>query len=1121
MKCAECQAENPETKKFCRKCGRKLSLSCPECGAEVLTDDAYCGECGDDLRKPGDTPPIELNRPHPYTPKHLTDKILTMRASIEGERKVVTILFADVVNSTAIFGKLDPEDVHQIMDGYFRILMDKIHRHEGTVNQFRGDCLMALFGAPVAHEYHAQLACLAALRIQRAMENYKKDMRARFGIDFRVRIGISSGLVVVGSIGDDLRTDYTADGDNVNVASRMESLARPDTILISENTYKLVKDYFEFEPQGNAKIKGKDEPQKVYVLLGPVHIGTRIAASAAKGLTPFVGRNRELNAIKKAYDKARLGQGQMVGIVGEAGVGKTRLLLELKKVLPQGAYIYFEGYCFHHGVSMPYLPILDVLRSYFRIKEGERESVIKQKMNERILDLDANLMSVIGPLQDLLTINIEDQEYADLEPKQKRMSIFEAIRDLLVRGSREKPLVLALEDLQWIDKTSEHFLDYMTKWLHDTSILVILLYRPDYIHGWADKAYFKEVKVDQFSSNDSEQFISAILKDGEVSPQLRDLILSETSGNALYMEELTKSLLENGSIIRSGNQYILSKKASNIKVPDTIQEIIAARVDHMAEEPKMILQMASVIGREFPFRLLSHIIEVKEKLNSKLVTLQKLGFIYKKRPSVELKYAFRHAFGHEVVYGSLLLEKRKVIHENIGKALEELYASRLEEFYEMLAYHYSRSGNVEKAFQFNRLSAQKAESNWSHREACNFYNDALSLFNKLPATLKNKKEKMKVIASIIPPLAFLGFPEGSLEIIQQGELLARELQDEYHLGKIHNALGIYYSHKGDPQLGMKYFEDAFQKARNKQDIDLMAPIAFGLTISYAQTGEYYKMVEMAPDVISLIGAEQRETDSFSMGWNPYSLLCSYCGHGMGNLGAFGKGKVFLEKGLQNATKMNDLTNLGLVEIQFGRFYLAKGDWEPARVHFENGLRYNEQAKWTFGAAGSFIGLGFACAMLGELERGKSLVEMGIEIYRDIDMEVFLSLAYVHLGHIYMVLGDIEKAQKLADRGLDLSQQHNERLIEAGVWFLLGKILRKTTPHKIAGAEECILKGIEISAKLRVKAYCSLGYLYLGQVYLTGGEKEKAIKHLNKAEGLFRGMGMDYWLDKAQESLAAL
>jgi class 3 adenylate cyclase len=419
MICPKCQTENPDTKKFCRKCGSKLSLVCPRCSSECLLEDDFCGECGHSLTEPAITG-IDYSQPQSYTPKFLADKILTTKGSMEGERKLITVFFADVANYTAFSEKLDPEEVHQIMDGYFKILMDEIHRYEGTIDKFAGDGIMALFGAPLAHEDHAQRACHAALTVQRAIKDYGVKVRRDCGIEFKVRVGLNSGLVIVGSIGSDLRMDYTAIGDTTNLASRMQTMADPDTILVSSDTYKLARDFFKFKPLGQVKVKGKEEAIETYELIAPADVETRIDAAVVKGLTKFVGRKREIATLKESFEKAVGGSGQIVGIVGEAGVGKSRLLLEARKVLPPDTYMYLEGRCLHHGGSMPYLPFLDILRSYFDIKEGEREFIINKKIKERIIQLDENLMNILPPLQEMLSLKVEDEQFLRLDRQYKR-----------------------------------------------------------------------------------------------------------------------------------------------------------------------------------------------------------------------------------------------------------------------------------------------------------------------------------------------------------------------------------------------------------------------------------------------------------------------------------------------------------------------------------------------------------------------------------------------------------------------------------------------------------------------------------------------------------------------------
>ena len=947
MKCPKCHHENPEDANFCNGCGQKLEIACLECGKHNPPGSRFCNGCGHDLRKPEQAPPIDVSRPKSYTPKHLADKILTSRSSIEGERKLVTVLFADVANSTATFGNLDPEQVHEIMDGCFRILMDEIHKYEGTINQFTGDGVMALFGAPIAHEDHAQRACHAALAIQNACIPYAEKLERDYGIEFKIRIGLNTGPVVVGSIGDDLRMDYTAQGDTANLAARMESSAEPGTVLASRNTYRLSRDFFEFGSKGPIQVKGKDAPQEAYILLRSSEVGTRIAAAAAKGLTRFVGRKRELEVLEDAFEKAASGKGQVVGIVGEAGVGKSRLLFEFRHALPRVGYAYLEGRCLHYGNAMPYLPILDIFRSYLGIKEGDQEQVIKERMSERILGLDEHLQSIIPPIQELLSLQVDDEEYARLKPAEKREKTFEAIRDLLIRGSQERPIVLAIEDLHWIDKTSEEFLDYMIGWLPTTRILLLLLYRPEYTHTWGSKSYYGKIGVDQLSAITSAELVQAILEGGEVIPELNDLILGRAAGNPFFMEELTHSLLENGSILKKEDRYVLSADPSAIQVPDTVQGIIAARMDRLEENLKRIMQVAAVIGREFAFRILQAITEMKEDLKSDLLNLQGLEFIYEKSLFPELEYIFRHALTQEVAYNSLLLKRRKEIHEKIGKTIESLYAQRLDECYEMLAYHYSKSENLEKAYYYLRLSGDKAVGKHSPREAFRFHKEALSMLHRLPDCEKNRKELVDICLSMIIPMIFLGFPEDSIQILTQGEEYARDVGDKKGLVRIAGILSVYYYQKGAKAPAREYGEVAFYEAEKIQDVGLIATSALILCYAYFFIAKHQEILELAPRVLKLLESSKNESTLFGFPTAEYPTLCIICGLVYTFLGDFEKAKTYCDKGLSSAKKTNDLRTLMIIHFFYsGGLYLFKGEGKLAMSHCERFLKYAEETKWS-------------------------------------------------------------------------------------------------------------------------------------------------------------------------------
>jgi class 3 adenylate cyclase/tetratricopeptide (TPR) repeat protein len=1120
MKCPECLFDNREGAKFCKKCGNTLELKCSQCGYPYEPDSLFCDECGHDLRKPTDAPPIDRDEPQSYTPKFLAEKILTTRSSIEGERKLVTVLFADVAHSTSMAEKLDPEEVHQIFDGCFKILMDEIHKYEGTINQFLGDGLMALFGAPVAHEDHAQRACYASLSIQKAMVRYGEELRADHGIDFKIRIGLNSGHVVVGSIGDDLRMDYTAVGDTTHVASRMQTMAQPGSILVSQASYKIARDYFEFESLGKVEVKGKEAPVEVFKLIDVSDVDTRIEASVAKGLTPFVGRKNSMAALMEAYEKAKTGSGQIVGMVGEAGVGKSRLLLEFRKQLLAEDITYVEGRCLHYGGTMPYLPILDILRSYFEIEEGDREFLVKRKMEERILQLDERLKGVLPSFQDLLSLKVEDEEYLKLEPEQKREKTFEAIRDLLIQDTQKDLFIVTVEDLHWVDKTSEDFLNYLIGWLAHARVLLILLYRPEYTHHWGSKSYYNHIGLDQLTMQSSAELVQAILEDGEAEPELRELILDRAAGNPLFMEELTYTLLENGSINRKDRQYVLNRKPSDMVIPDTIQGIIAARMDRLEENLKQTMQVASVIGRDFAFRILQAITGVRKELKSHLLNLQGLEFIHEKQLFPELEYIFKHALIQEVAYNSLLVKRRNEIHNRIGEAIETLYPERLEEFYEMLAYHFSKSDALEKAYRYLRLAGEKATRNHSTWEAFRFYKGATSILDRMPATEENKRKRLDVLRLMAIPMSLLGFPDDSLEILHEGEALSRELGNGKVLARFYGGLGVYYSHKGQHTQGIEYSEKGFEESRKIEDIELMTSLAFELCTSYFGSGLFYKIVDAAQSVLHLLERTKIQHESLGKLVSTYPILCAYYGNSMGMLGNFGEGIIFCEKGLRTAPQ-DDLRTLGLCELQYGYLLATKGDGKPAIEHFQKCIEYVEDMKWVFISALAWTGLGLSYLSLGDPDTARKHIERGLSIQKAGGVEWWLSLHWCYLSQAHFYLGNLKDARSCVAEALKLAQTHDEKHAEGQALYWMGTILAQTDRSEGDKAENYILQGIKMSDQLRLRPLSSAGYLHLGRLYQVIGQRQKALENLKKAEGMFREMGMDRLIARAQELIGEL
>ena len=773
MKCPKCQFENAEEMQFCGKCGAKLEKICPQCNFSNPADFMFCGKCGHNFRKAGESPPIDYSEPQSYTPKFLADKILTNRSAIEGERKLVTVLFADVANYTSMAEKLDPEEVHQIMDGCFKILMDEIHKYEGTINQFTGDGVMALFGAPVAHEDHAQRACHAALSIQKAIGDFSEKVNKDCGVNFQMRIGINSGPVIVGAVGDDLRMDYTAVGDTTNLAARMESLAESGSILVAVNTYKIVRYFFKLEPLGQIQLKGKELPQEAYEIIGVSEVETRMEASLARGLTKLVGRKPEMEILHTAWQRVKSGEGRVVDVVGEAGVGKSRLIYEFQKTISEEATI-LTGVCIHYGRSINFLPVIDVVREAFGIKEGMSEQEAGQRIRERAA---AGLASMIPFYLNLLSLKTDDSKFNSLNPEGRKFGTFEAVKDLLVNLSEERPLVVFLEDIHWMDKISEEFFNFFTHSIHGRPIMMLTAYRTEAEPPWIKGAHYRQLGLEALSAKSSVRLVHNILEGLELDPGLEEKIVVKTGGNPFFVEEIVRELLERGDLVQEGDRYVSRRPIDQLDIPSSVQGVLAARMDRLSENLKRTMQVASVIGRDFAYKILRSIMELGDELRTHLTNLVGIEVLYEKALYPELEYIFKHALTQEVAYESLLKQRRREIHGRIAKTIEELYADRLEQHYELLAHHWELSDSPDRSIEYLVLAGEKSNLSQAAHTTVDFCMRALTRIDKSDRAA-DPDLMMKIREGLAASFHVMGRIEESFENYQEAVRLARESGDQ-------------------------------------------------------------------------------------------------------------------------------------------------------------------------------------------------------------------------------------------------------------------------------------------------------------------------------------------------------
>jgi class 3 adenylate cyclase/tetratricopeptide (TPR) repeat protein len=633
--------------------------------------------------------------PAAYTPAHLAARILTSRGALEGERKQVTVLFADLKGSLELLADRDPEEARRLLDPVLERMMEAVHHYEGTVNQVMGDGIMALFGAPIAHEDHAVRACYAALRMQARVGRYGDEMQRAHGLPIQIRIGLNSGDVVVRAIGSDLHMDYSAVGQTTHLAARMEQMAKPGSILLTTATLRLAEGYVRVKPIGPVVVKGLGAPVDVFELAGAGSGRTRLEVAAGRGLTRFVGRDTELGQLHGSLDRVRAGHGQVVALVGEPGAGKSRLVWELAHSHRARDWLVLESSAVAYGRATALLPVIALLQRYFGVESADDERRVREKLTGRILTLDESLRATLPTFEALL---VEGGEAVRGPGEGRRGAILDAIKRLLLRESARQPLLLVFEDLHWLDPNTQALLDSLIESLPSHPVLLLVNYRPEYRHAWGSKSCYAQIRLDPLAPETAETLLESLLGPDPSLAPLRALLVERAEGNPFFLEECVRSLAETDILGGERGAYRLAGSVQGALVPATVQAILAARIDRLPPDDKALLQLASVVGKDVPLALLEGIADLPSaEVAARLARLQAAEFVFETRFHPETEYTFKHALTHEVAYASLLAARRRTLHARVVEAIERCYGERLAEHRARLVHHAFRGEVWSKA----------------------------------------------------------------------------------------------------------------------------------------------------------------------------------------------------------------------------------------------------------------------------------------------------------------------------------------------------------------------------------------------------------------------------------------
>ena len=729
MRCLSCKSENLAGARFCDFCGTPLAQPCPACGDPNRSIAKFCHACGASLSSvagAGDnkaTTKAALAITQPVEPQFVP----------EGERKLVTALFVDIIGSTEIGQDLDPEEARAIIDPALELMINAARHFDGHVVQSTGDGIFALFGAPVAREDHAQCALYSAIKMRQDLGRYSRQREAEGKPPLQFRAGVNTGEVVVRPIKTgNAHVEYTPIGHTVNLASRLQTLARPGTTVVSESTRSLVEGFFAFRSLGPTTVKGVSDPVDVHEVIGLGPLRTRLERSAGRGLSRFVGRTKEKAALTQAAELAKSGIGQIVAVMAEPGIGKSRLFFEFKTKL-HSEWKVIEAFAVAHGRVSAFLPVVELLRDYFSITDDDDATVRREKIAAAALSLDPALQDGLPYINALLEAAEDKDRLAGMEPHLRRTRTLEAVTRLLLAESAKQPLVIVFEDLHWIDEESQGFLDLLAEAVSGSRLLMLVNYRPEYTQRWNDKAWCTLLRLESLGGDTAEELLSALLGDGSALSPLKELIIKTTGGVPFFMEETVQALFDEGALEQRKGKVHLMRPLNSLRIPPTVQAILAARIDRLQTDEKNLLQTLAVLGREFVLSLARAVAGKSEpELERLIAQLERGDFVYEQPSMTDVEYIFKHALTQEVAYNSVLLERRKQLHEHAGRAIEMLYSASLDDHLAELAHHFSRSVNQIKAIEYLHRAGSQAMSRGALIQAIRDFEAALDLIKALP-----------------------------------------------------------------------------------------------------------------------------------------------------------------------------------------------------------------------------------------------------------------------------------------------------------------------------------------------------------------------------------------------------
>jgi class 3 adenylate cyclase/tetratricopeptide (TPR) repeat protein len=1117
MKCVLCGAENPVGARFCAECGARLEVACSSCGHPVEARAMFCRSCGARV-SPASTS-AKSGSPESYTPTNLAERFPTSRAALESERKQVTVLFADLKGSMELLADRDPEDASTLLDAVLELMMEAVHRFEGTVNQVMSDGIMALFGAPITQEDHAVRACYAALRIQDLVRRYAEHVRGLHGVTIQSRVGLNSGEVVVRSIGSDLRMDYSAVGQTTHLAARMEQLASPGTVLLSPQTLELSEGRIEVRPLGPVPIKGLAEPVLVYELVGAGAAHSRLRISTGPCLTRFVGRTAEMAQLTRALEQAHAGHGQLVAIVGEPGVGKSRLYWEFTRSPSTQGCLVLEGASVSYGQFAPYFPVIDLLKGYFQIGEGDDTRKVSEKVTGKVLSLDRALQPLLPALLSLLDADVEEGPWARLDPRQRRQQIVDGVRRLVLRESQVQPLILAVEDLHWSDAGTQALLGALVESLPAARVLLLVSYRLEYQHAWGRKSYYRQLRIDPLPPTSADELLADLVGRAPDLEPLKRLLIERTEGNPLFLEESVRTLVETGALAGDRGAYRLAKQVQVLRIPPTVQAILAGRIDRLDHDDKSLLQAASVIGKDIPFALIAGIVDLPDDdLRRGLGRLQAAEFLYETLLSPGPAYTFKHALTQQVAYSSLLLDRRRRLHRRVAEVLEALPTREPDQDALALGAHY-REGEVwDKAVRYLRQAAATAYARGALSEARDTCLLALELCPRLDPTPDNLGLSVDVRLDLDLMLLGLGDLARIPELHREADQIAARLDDQPRRGRVASRMANHAWLQADYETAIILSRRAIDIAERIGNASLQVNATHVLGMTLHAQGRYRQVVHtLRPNVEGPAADIGRERLGFTIA--PYVFAQGLMAWSQAALGDFGAAVRHGDEGVRTADASHHRQAQGTARMYYAVALILGEDLRAARPVVERAVAICENEGVLFWRAAAYSTQGWLLTLNGRPAEGLPYLERGAALQAEAGIRGTLSVFWHRWAGGWLEAGELQEAGRTARHAVELAQAAGERAYMAEAFHVLARI--DAASGDVVSARDHYQRARDLATSLEMRplaARCDLG---LGSVASRAADLIRARAYLARAAGEFRALGMLRSLSQAEAEQARL